>query len=84
MRLSSDVGVSSSVSAPGFSFCCYLAVHLWYLGWRFGSLKFALHVADTSPCLECSSLLSGVETLYLSGHICQHDQPLCLGNRLRE
>lgn len=51
------------VSTLGFSLCCYLAVHLWHSGWPFGSLSFAVPVGDTSPCLECSSLWFGVETV---------------------
>ena len=75
MRLSSIVSISSfhvelSIFFFFSSFCCYLAIHLWHLGgWPFCSLNFALHVAGTSTCFECSSLLFGPETLHLSGHM---------------
>lgn len=75
MRLSSALGISPShCEHPGLFFLLLPCSPSLALGWPFGFLNFALHVAGTSPCLECSSLLFGIETVP-GGHICQQDQP---------
>lgn len=76
MRLSSVLSISLPLILNYFSFCCYPAIHLWYLGgWPFCSLNFVLLVAGTSPCFECSSLLFGLQTLHPGEHICQQNWP---------